>query len=164
RLPRPFTHFPPAAVVGAWRDPRLAEAVGRAMGRELRAAGIDLDFAPVLDVWSNPLNRVIGDRAFGTDPARVARLGVALARGRAPRCAAWRRRWRTARSPPTASPTRLPASRRCAGASLRRGPAVPPCGGPRTRASPAASQRPTSGRRDRCRAAPLLSAPPPRSP
>src|SRR5207249_3081902 len=40
RLPRPFTHFPPAAVVGAWRDPRLAEAVGRAMGRELRAAGI----------------------------------------------------------------------------------------------------------------------------
>src|SRR5207245_4540532 len=80
-VPRPFTHFPPAAVVGAWRDPRLVEAVGRAMGRELRAAGIDLDFAPVLDVWSNPLNRVIGDRAFGTDPARVARLGVALARG-----------------------------------------------------------------------------------
>src|SRR5881628_225319 len=81
RLPRPFTHFPPAAMVGARRDPRLAEAVGRAMGRELRAVGIDLDFAPVLDVWSNPRNRVIGDRAFGTDPARVARLGVALARG-----------------------------------------------------------------------------------
>ena len=81
RLPQPFTHFPPAAVVGAWRDPRLAEAVGRALGRELRAAGIDLDFAPVLDVWSNPRNRVIGDRAFGTDPATVARLGVALARG-----------------------------------------------------------------------------------
>src|SRR5204862_6861257 len=59
----------------------VAEAVGHAMGRELRAAGIDLDFAPVLDVWSNARNRVIGDRAFGTDPARVARLGVALARG-----------------------------------------------------------------------------------
>src|SRR5207249_2177125 len=199
RLPRPFTHFPPAAVVGAWRDPRLAEAVGRAMGRELRAAGIDLDFAPVLDVWSNPLNRVIGDRAFGTDPARVARLGVALALGleragvlacgkhfpghgasagdshfvlprvrrsrRAPRCAAWRRRWRTARSPPTASPTRLPASRRCAGASLRRGPAAPPCGGPRTRASPAASRGPTRERAARpLPRGPLLSAPPPRSP
>jgi len=81
RLPRPFTHFPPAAVVGARGDARLAEAVGHAMGRELRAAGIDLDFAPVLDVWSNARNRVIGDRAFGTDPARVARLGVALARG-----------------------------------------------------------------------------------
>src|SRR5207249_11591975 len=82
RLPHPpFTHFPPMALVGESGDTRLAEAVGRAMGRELRAVGIDLDFAPVLDVWSNPRNRVIGDRAFGTDPARVARLGVALARG-----------------------------------------------------------------------------------
>jgi beta-N-acetylhexosaminidase len=81
RLPRPFTHFPPAAVVGARGDARLAEAVGRAMGRELRAVGIDLDFAPVLDVWSNPRNRVIGDRAFATEPRRVARLGLALARG-----------------------------------------------------------------------------------
>jgi beta-N-acetylhexosaminidase len=78
---RPFTHFPPAAVVGARNDPRLAAAVGRAMGRELRAVGIDLDFAPVLDVWSNPRNRVIGDRAFGTTPARVARLALAFARG-----------------------------------------------------------------------------------
>src|SRR5262249_38190963 len=50
RLPPPFTHFPPAAVIGARGDARLAEAVGRAMGRELRAVGIDLDFAPVLDV------------------------------------------------------------------------------------------------------------------
>ncbi len=81
RLPRPFTHFPPAATVGATNDARLAEAVGRAMGRELRAAGIDLDFAPVLDVWSNPRNRVIGDRAFGREPERVARLAIALASG-----------------------------------------------------------------------------------
>ena len=81
RLPRPFTHFPPAAAVGAANDPRLAEAVGRAMGRELRAVGIDLDFAPVLDVNFNPRNRVIGDRAVATDPGRVARLGLALARG-----------------------------------------------------------------------------------
>ena len=51
------------------------------MGRELAAVGIDLDFAPVLDVWSNPRNQVIGDRAFGTTPAVVARLGLALARG-----------------------------------------------------------------------------------
>src|SRR5581483_1918224 len=81
RLPPPFTHFPPMAAVGARGDARLAEAVGRAMGRELRAVGIDLDFAPVLDVRSNPRNRVIGDRAFDADPARVARLGLALARG-----------------------------------------------------------------------------------
>ena len=78
RLPRPFTHFPPAA---QWTDPRTAEAVGLAMGRELSAVGIDLDFAPVLDVWSNPENRVIGDRAFGTTPAPVVRAALAQARG-----------------------------------------------------------------------------------
>ena len=81
RLPRPFTHFPPAATVGAHGGVRGVAAVGRAMGRELRAVGIDLDFAPVLDVWTNPRNTVIGDRAFATDPAEVARLGVAFARG-----------------------------------------------------------------------------------
>jgi beta-N-acetylhexosaminidase len=51
------------------------------MGRELAAVGIDLDFAPVLDVWSNPRNRVIGDRAFATTPAAAARLALAFARG-----------------------------------------------------------------------------------
>src|SRR5437667_12590248 len=82
RLPHPpFTPFPPMALLGEKGDTGLAAAVGRAMGRELRAVGIDLDFAPVLDVWSNPRNRVIGDRAFGTTPRAVARLGGALARG-----------------------------------------------------------------------------------
>src|SRR5437016_148459 len=82
RLPHPpFTHFPPMALVGESGDTSLAEGVGRAMGRELRAVGIDLDFAPVLDVWSNPRNRVIGDRAFGTTPRAVARLALAFARG-----------------------------------------------------------------------------------
>jgi len=81
RLPRPFTHFPPAMTVAASGDPKVVEAVGRAMGRELAAVGIDVDFAPVLDVWSNPRNRVIGDRAFGTTPARAARLALAQARG-----------------------------------------------------------------------------------
>jgi beta-N-acetylhexosaminidase len=80
RLPAPFTHFPPAATV-ARGGVRAVEAVGQAMGRELAAVGIDLDFAPVLDVWSNPRNQVIGDRAFGTTPDVVARLGLAQARG-----------------------------------------------------------------------------------
>jgi len=81
RLPRPFTHFPPAATVAANGDARAIEAVGFAMARELAAVGIDIDFAPVLDVLSNPRNQVIGDRAFGATPERVARLGLALARG-----------------------------------------------------------------------------------
>src|SRR5262249_38391477 len=81
RLPRPFTHFPPAACVVARASARIAEAVGRAMGKELAAVGIDLDFAPVLDVWTNPKNRVIGDRAFAREPGPVARMGLAFARG-----------------------------------------------------------------------------------
>jgi beta-N-acetylhexosaminidase len=81
RLPAPFTHFPPAATAASRGDARVIEAVGLAMGRELRSVGVDLDFAPVLDVRSNPRNRVIGDRAFDADPLRVARFGIALARG-----------------------------------------------------------------------------------
>jgi beta-N-acetylhexosaminidase len=81
RLPRPFTHFPPAATVAANGDTRTIEAVGLAMARELSAVGIDIDFAPVLDVLSNPRNQVIGDRAFGSTPEGVARSGLALARG-----------------------------------------------------------------------------------
>ena len=80
RLPRPFTHFPPAAAVGL-QGVRAAAAVGRAMGIELAAVGIDLDFAPVLDVCTNPRNRVIGDRAFATESERAARLALAFARG-----------------------------------------------------------------------------------
>jgi beta-N-acetylhexosaminidase len=59
----------------------VAEKVGRLIARELAACGIDLDYAPVLDVDTNPLNPVIGDRSFSRDPKRVARLGVALAQG-----------------------------------------------------------------------------------
>ena len=83
RLRPPFTHFPAAAVVAQHGGVRAVEAVGLAMARELAAVGIDIDFAPVLDVLSNPRNQVIGDRAVGTTPARVARLGLALARGHA---------------------------------------------------------------------------------
>jgi beta-N-acetylhexosaminidase len=57
----------------------VAETIGRMIGEELAACGIDLDFAPVVDVDTNPKNPVIGDRSFGRDPRRVARLGVALA-------------------------------------------------------------------------------------
>ncbi|HZA14670.1 MAG TPA: glycoside hydrolase family 3 N-terminal domain-containing protein, partial [Myxococcaceae bacterium] len=55
--------------------------VGRLLAYELRAVGFDWDFAPVLDVDTNPANPVIGDRAFHSSPEVVAKLGVALARG-----------------------------------------------------------------------------------
>jgi beta-N-acetylhexosaminidase len=81
RLGEPFTQFPAAATIGHAGDAALAYQVGRAMAAELASVGIDINFAPVLDVHSNPANPVIGDRAFGTDPARVAQMGVALMRG-----------------------------------------------------------------------------------
>ena len=81
RLGTPFTHFPPAACIGETGEPHLAFEVGAAFGHELRNVGIDIDFAPVLDMFSNPANTVIGDRAFGSDPQRVAEFGCALAAG-----------------------------------------------------------------------------------
>ena len=77
----PFAAIPPMRVIGAGgrpRDEELAAQMGRLLALELRALGIDWDFAPILDVDTNPLNPVIGDRAFSRDPHVVARLGVAL--------------------------------------------------------------------------------------
>jgi beta-N-acetylhexosaminidase len=81
RIGAPFTHFPPMAVVGATADEGLAERVGQAMARELASVGVDLNFAPVLDVDSNPENPIIGDRAFGRDPATVSRMAVSFMQG-----------------------------------------------------------------------------------
>src|SRR3954463_15573432 len=66
---------------GGLNGTAVAERVGRMIAAELSACGIDLDFAPVIDVDTNPDNPVIGDRSFSRDPRRVARLGVALAQG-----------------------------------------------------------------------------------
>ena len=81
RLPEPFTHFPPAAAVGRARRGDLAYEMGLATARELAAVGINLDFAPVLDVLSNPRNPVIGDRSFGSDPNQVATTGWRVVEG-----------------------------------------------------------------------------------
>ncbi len=81
RLPPPFTHFPPAAAVGRTGNADLAYRVGQATARELSAVGINLNFAPVLDVHSNPNNPVIGDRSLSSDPSEVARLGWSIIQG-----------------------------------------------------------------------------------
>lgn len=81
RLPPPFTHFPPAAEVGRTKSADLAYEVGLATARELSAVGINLNFAPVLDVHSNPKNPIIGDRSYGPDPQEVARLGWSMLKG-----------------------------------------------------------------------------------
>lgn len=81
RLSEPFTKLPPAARIGATGDESCAYRVGRALAGELRAIGVDIDFAPVLDIHSNPANEVIGDRAFGRTAAAVTRMAIAFQRG-----------------------------------------------------------------------------------
>jgi beta-N-acetylhexosaminidase len=81
RLSSEFTQIPSARQIGQTNDPRLARQIGQIMGRELRAVNIDIDFAPVMDVDTNPANPVIGTRSFARNPVVVAQLGVALAQG-----------------------------------------------------------------------------------
>lgn len=81
RLPTPATHFPSAMMLGATGSPDLAYEMAKATAQELLALGINVNFAPVVDVNSNPANPIIGSRAFGSDPAVVSELGLAAIRG-----------------------------------------------------------------------------------
>src|SRR6185295_15516806 len=81
RLKRPFTEWPPANTLGRSGDEKLTARFAAALAAELRAVGINLDYAPVLDVHTNPANPVIGDRALGERAEEVARLGRVLLRG-----------------------------------------------------------------------------------
>jgi beta-N-acetylhexosaminidase len=81
RLREPWTLWPPARAVGRYGQEGAARRMGRALARELSACGIRLDFAPCVDVDTNPNNPVIGDRSFGADPGLVGRMGAALIEG-----------------------------------------------------------------------------------
>ncbi|HEV2986210.1 MAG TPA: beta-N-acetylhexosaminidase [Vicinamibacterales bacterium] len=80
RLKSPFTEWPPMATLGRSGDARLAERFARALAAELKAVGFTLDYAPVLDVHTNPKNAVIGDRALADTAQDVARLGAVIIR------------------------------------------------------------------------------------
>jgi beta-N-acetylhexosaminidase len=80
RIRKPFTEWPPAITLGRADDEKLAERFAAALSLELAAVGISLDFAPVLDILTNPANPVIGDRALGERAEVVARLGTAIIR------------------------------------------------------------------------------------
>ncbi|MGN9836901.1 beta-N-acetylhexosaminidase [Nonomuraea sp. H19] len=81
RMSALMTDFPGAAEIGATKDPARARAVAKATGVELRALGVNLDFAPVADVNVNPRNPIIGRRAYGNDPKRVATMVSAAVKG-----------------------------------------------------------------------------------
>ncbi|GGJ25026.1 hypothetical protein GCM10008938_08910 [Deinococcus roseus] len=72
---------PSAMALGATANPEISRQVGAAVGRGLRSYGINWNYAPSLDVNVNPLNPMIGDRSFGSDPESVALHGVNWALG-----------------------------------------------------------------------------------
>ena len=81
RLPAPFTVFPDMSHLGRCGSVSLAYEVGAVISREIYAAGFNLNFAPILDLNTNPDNPIIGRRAISDDPARVTSLGKAIIRG-----------------------------------------------------------------------------------
>ena len=80
RLPNGFTRLPTSGELGRQNSEDRAVSVASVGARELRAIGINVNYAPVLDLNTNPNNPVIGERSFGTDPDTVARLGWATIR------------------------------------------------------------------------------------
>jgi beta-N-acetylhexosaminidase len=80
-LPPPFTAWPSPADLGRIGNAALVEQVARAIAVELRAAGVNTDFAPMLDLAVNPESPVTKGRSFGRAPGEVARLGAAFLRG-----------------------------------------------------------------------------------
>ncbi len=71
RLKNGFTVFPGNKALGETGDPNLAEEAAQTMGKEMHAVGINVNFAPVVDVNINPKNPVIGVRSFGDTPNKV---------------------------------------------------------------------------------------------
>jgi len=73
--------FPPSLTAGEKHDPQLANQLGRVTGQALKRFGFNMNFAPVLDINSNPQNPVIGDRSFGSEADLVSRLGIETMKG-----------------------------------------------------------------------------------
>jgi beta-N-acetylhexosaminidase len=81
RLKAPVLQLPAARALGALDDPALTRRAYAALGRQLRALGFTVDFAPVLDVEGGAAREVIGDRSFAGDAAQVGRHGAAAVAG-----------------------------------------------------------------------------------
>lgn len=81
RLREGFTEIPSMRAVGKANDSELAKEIGAVLARELRAVNIDLNFAPTIDVDTNPNNPVIADRSFSPSPQLVSALGCAVIDG-----------------------------------------------------------------------------------
>jgi beta-N-acetylhexosaminidase len=81
RMKHPFTTFPGNMAIGATRSADFARESAKAIARELIAVGVNMDFAPCVDVNNNPLNPIIGIRSFSESPELVSELGTAAIEG-----------------------------------------------------------------------------------
>jgi beta-glucosidase-like glycosyl hydrolase len=76
-----LSHLPELGIYGLAATPLEVEDLAERTAREARSVGVDVLFAPVLDVRSEPSNPIVGNRSFGWDPVRVGLLGAAYCRG-----------------------------------------------------------------------------------
>ncbi|GIP40107.1 glycoside hydrolase family 3 [Paenibacillus sp. J31TS4] len=81
RMPEEFAKLPGAAEVGCSNDAGYARRIGASLGEEVKTLGFNMNFAPVLDINSNPANPVIGERSLGSKAELVGRLGIAEMKG-----------------------------------------------------------------------------------
>lgn len=81
RLPDELQKTPTNQEIGKANNKTYAYNIGNLIGSELHAYGLNVDFAPVLDINSNPKNPVIGDRSFGANAAVVNAMGIQEMKG-----------------------------------------------------------------------------------
>jgi beta-N-acetylhexosaminidase len=81
RFRKSFTKIPEAAAIAAMDSPRLTFEISEMVAKELNAIGVNVNFAPVADINTNPKNPVIGPRAYGSDEETVTKQITAVVRG-----------------------------------------------------------------------------------
>lgn len=81
RMPSEMKDIPTNSKIAKYDDENLSYNIGKVIGKEVSSLGFNLNFAPVLDINSNPNNPVIGNRAFGDNEAIVSKLGIATMKG-----------------------------------------------------------------------------------
>lgn len=81
RMPKEINRYPTNKDIGIKNSENLSYNIGASLGFEVKSFGFNMDFAPVLDINSNPKNPVIGDRSFGPNSDIVSNLGIQTMKG-----------------------------------------------------------------------------------
>lgn len=76
-----FSNMPTMSEIGKTNDEEIAYGTGAQIAHNLKMLDLNMNFAPVLDIYSNPKNTVIGTRSFGDNAEIVSKMGLALSKG-----------------------------------------------------------------------------------